>query len=134
MYRNVQRIVGGAFGLLVGMFLFSLDLNVIQTIIVITILNFFVEYAMVRNYGLANLFTNPLALLLANLSSDAFVSDLVGNRFIGLVVGSIIGFTGAALIAGAITLFKREDKVPKNSLIVQRDKSKVKEAEFIARK
>lgn len=112
MYRNVQRIVGGIFGLLVGMFLFSLDLNVIQTIIVITILNFFVEYAMVRNYGLANFFTNPLALLLANLSSGAFVNDLVGNRFIGLVVGSIIGFIGAAMIAGAINLFKKGEKVP----------------------
>ncbi len=121
MYRNVQRIVGGVFGLLVGMFLFSLDLNVIQTIIVITILNFFVEYAMVRNYGLANFFTNPLALLLANLSSGAFVNDLVGNRFIGLVVGSIIGFIGAAMIAGAITLFKKGEKVPEKYLSVPKE-------------
>ena len=112
MYRNIQRVVGGIFGLLLGMFLFSLDLNVIQTIVAITILNFFVEYAMVRNYGLANFFTNPLALLLANLSSGAFVSELVGNRFIGLVVGSIIGLIGAALIAGAITLFKGEKRFP----------------------
>lgn len=121
MYRNVQRIVGGIFGLLVGMFLFSLDLNVIQTIIVITILNFFVEYAMVRNYGLANFFTNPLALLLANLSSGAFVNDLVGNRFIGLVVGSIIGFIGAAMIAGAINLFTKGEKVPEKYLSVPKE-------------
>lgn len=110
MHRNIQRVVGGIFGLLLGMFLFSLNLTIIQTIIIITILNFFVEYTMVRNYGLANLFTNPLALLLASLSSDAFVSDLVGNRFIGLVLGSVIGLIGAALIAEAITLFKGEKK------------------------
>ncbi|WP_192986025.1 FUSC family protein [Carnobacterium mobile] len=116
MYRNVQRVVGGIFGLLLGMFLFSLDLNVIQTIIVIMILNFFVEYAMVRNYGLANFFTNPLALLLANLSSGAFVNELVGNRFIGLVLGSIIGLIGAALIAGAIKLFKGENGLPETYL------------------
>lgn len=76
---------------------------------------------MVRNYGLANFFTNPLALLLANLSSGAFVNDLVGNRFIGLVVGSIIGFIGAALIAGAITLFKRGEKVPEKYLNVPKE-------------
>lgn len=110
MHRNIQRVVGGIFGLLLGMFLFSLNLTIIQTIIIITILNFFVEYAMVRNYGLANLFTNPLALLLANLSSGVFMNDLVGNRFIGLVLGSVIGFIGAALIAEAIWLFKGEKK------------------------
>lgn len=106
--RNVQRIVGGMVGLLVGIVLFSFDLNVVSTIIIIVILNVFVEYAMVRNYAIANFFTNPLSLLLANLSSGAFVNDLVSYRFAGLVLGSLIAFIGAVLISYALRLYEGE--------------------------
>lgn len=106
-HRNIQRIFGGMIGLILGIFLFSLNLNVLSTIIIITILNIFVEYCMVRNYGLANFFTNPLSLLLASLSSGAFVNELVGYRLAGLVLGSITAFIGAAIIALAIKMYKR---------------------------
>lgn len=112
-HRNVQRIIGGIIGLLLGILLFSLDLSVLSTIIIITVLNIFVEYCMVRNYGLANFFTNPLSLLLASLSSGAFVNDLVSYRFAGLVLGSFIAFIGAAIIALAIMLYKGQLKIPK---------------------
>lgn len=112
--RNVQRIVGGMVGLLVGIVLFSFDLNVISTITIIVILNVFVEYAMVRNYAIANFFTNPLSLLLANLSSGAFVNDLVSYRFFGLVLGSMIAFIGAALISYALRLYDGEMNSVKN--------------------
>lgn len=106
-HRNIQRIFGGMIGLMLGIFLFSLNLNVLSTIIIITILNIFVEYCMVRNYGLANFFTNPLSLLLASLSSGAFVNELVSYRLAGLVLGSITAFIGAAIIALAIKIYKR---------------------------
>ena len=78
---------------------------------VVNYLNFFVEYTMVRNYGLANFFTNPLALLLSNLSSSAFEMDLIGFRFYGLVLGSIVGFAGAALISFAMGMYQKELKL-----------------------
>ncbi|MBM6615982.1 FUSC family protein [Desemzia sp. RIT804] len=110
--RNIQRIVGGMVGLLVGIVLFSFDLSVLSTILIIIVLNLFVEYCMVRNYGLANFFTNPLSLLLANLSSGAFVNELISSRFAGLVLGSFIAFIGAAIIAGALTLYEGKIKLP----------------------
>lgn len=110
--RNVQRIIGGTVGLLLGIILFSLNLSVLSTIIIITVLNLFVEYCMVRNYGLANFFTNPLSLLLASLSSGAFVNDLVSYRFSGLVLGSLIAFIGAAIIAVAIKLYNGQMTIP----------------------
>lgn len=107
-HRNVQRIVGGMIGLLVGVFFFSLNLGTLETIGTIVILNICVEYCMVRNYGLANFFTNPLSLLLASLSSNFFAHELFGARFIGLVLGSLIGFSGAALISLGIRMYERE--------------------------
>lgn len=106
--RNIQRIIGGVVGLAIGMFFFSLNMSTVNTVVVLIILNFFVEYAMVRNYGLANFFTNPLALLLANLSSSAFASELVEYRFYGLVLGSLIGFIGAALISFSMKMYEKE--------------------------
>jgi len=110
-HRHVQRIVGGMVGLGIGVFLFSLHFSTMETVVVLIVLNFFVEYAMVRNYGLANFFTNPLALLLSNLSSSAFAMDLVGFRFYGLVLGSIVGFAGAALISLAMDMYEKELKL-----------------------
>lgn len=97
-YRNVQRIVGGLVGLIIGFYLLSLHLDVIPTIILIVIFTFLVEFCMVRNYAVANFFTNPVSLMLSHLSSGLFITDLVQYRLLGLVVGSIIGFIGAALI------------------------------------
>ena len=106
--RNIQRVTGGMIGLLIGLFLFSLNLGTLETIGMIIVLNICVEYCMVRNYGLANFFTNPLSLLLVSLSSNLFVHELVGARFIGLILGSLIGLAGTALISLCIRMYERE--------------------------
>lgn len=111
-HRNIQRITGGMIGLLIGMFFFSLDLSALSIIIIITVLNIFVEYCMVRNYGLANFFTNPLSLLLASLSQGAFNTELIGYRFTGLVLGSIVAFIGAAIISYSIMLSEGKISLP----------------------
>lgn len=123
--RNVQRIVGGMVGLLVGIVLFSFKLDVVSTIVIIVILNVFVEYAMVRNYTIANFFTNPLSLLLANLSSGAFVNELVSYRFAGLVLGSLIAFIGAALISYALRLYDGEMKSTKENQAASESKKRI---------
>lgn len=112
-HRNIQRIMGGMIGLLLGLFLFSLHLGTLETICMIIILNVLVEYCMVRNYGLANFFTNPLSLLLASLSSSLFPEELFGARFAGLVIGSLIGLVGAALISLGIKMYERELRMAK---------------------
>lgn len=109
-HRNLQRILGGLVGLLIGFFLLSLNLGIVPVIILIVFLTLCVEYCMVRNYGVANFFTNPVSLLLAQLSSGLFVNDLVQYRLLGLVVGSIIGFVGAALIELALRIHEKRIK------------------------
>lgn len=112
-HRNLQRIIGGMVGLLLGLFLFSLNLGTLESICTIVILNVLVEYAMVRNYGLANFFTNPLSLLLSSLSSSLFVNELFGARFVGLIIGSLIGLAGASLITLGIKMYERELRLAK---------------------
>ena len=106
--RNVQRIIGGVIGLFIGMLIFSLNLSLLEKIFILIILNTLVEFCMTRNYGLANFFTNPLAILLSSLSSNLFASDLFTARFIGLVLGSIIGVIGAALFSLGLRMYERE--------------------------
>lgn len=106
--RNVQRITGGIIGLLIGMLIFSLNLELLEKIFTLIILNILVEFSMVRNYGLANFFTNPLSVLLSSLSSDLFVSELFAARFIGILLGSIIGVIGAALFSLGLRMYERE--------------------------
>lgn len=69
---------------------------------------------MVRNYGLANFFTNPQALLLSNLSKAQFTLDLVQFRLVRLVIGSLIGLLGALVITYAIKLYDKETQLIKN--------------------
>ncbi|HEX5352375.1 MAG TPA: hypothetical protein VFW58_12160 [Trichococcus sp.] len=47
----VPLIIGLMAGLGIGIFLFSLQFSTLETVVVSIVLNFFVEYAMVRNYG-----------------------------------------------------------------------------------
>jgi hypothetical protein len=49
----VPLIIGLMAGLGIGIFLFSLQFSTLETVVVSIVLNFFVEYAMVRNYGWA---------------------------------------------------------------------------------
>ncbi|AEB30403.1 putative integral inner membrane protein [Carnobacterium sp. 17-4] len=111
--RNIQRIIGGFIGLLIGGFFLSLHLPTIQVVCLIILLNILVEYCMVRNYGLANFFTNPQALLLSNLSKAQFTLDLVQFRLAGLVIGSLIGLLGALVITYAIKLYDKEAQLIK---------------------
>lgn len=112
--RNMQRIIGGFVGLIIGGFFLELHLQTIQVVSLIILLNILVEYSMVRNYALANFFTNPLALLLSNLSREQFTLDLVQFRFAGLVIGSLIGLAGALLITYCIKIYNKEVQLIKN--------------------
>ena len=107
-HRNIQRIVGGMVGLFIGALLLNLHLPVWQVVPIIVLLNLFVEFCMVRNYGIANFFTTPLSLLLANLSREQFAMDLVEYRFWGIVLGSLIGLAGAFLITYSLKMYDKE--------------------------
>jgi len=63
------------------------------------VLNFLVEFLVVRNYGLAVIFITPLTVLLAEASTVALPPDqLVLARMFDIALGSFIGFVGGGIL------------------------------------
>ncbi|WP_200882972.1 FUSC family protein [Cellvibrio mixtus] len=97
--RKVHRIVGTAIGLSLATVIFKLPLNPYEVALLIMLLNFIVEFLVVRNYGLAVVFITPLTVLFAEVSSATLLPDvLLTNRLLDIVLGSVIGFVGGWLM------------------------------------
>lgn len=89
-HRYLGRIVGSIVGLLIGTILVSLPLSMLAVIFLLLFLNILVEYFMPRNYALANIFTNPLVLLLSLLTHQQNHTALILGRLNGVIIGSLL--------------------------------------------
>ncbi|MFC3160721.1 Fusaric acid resistance protein-like [Chryseobacterium arachidis] len=91
--RNMHRILGTFIGIGFAWLILLFEPEKIVMIIIITILQFFVELLVVRNYGFAVVFITPLTLLLAETGSEIHhnVENLMHARLIDTIIGSLIG-------------------------------------------
>lgn len=115
MQRNVQRIVGSTVGLVIAAVLLNLHLPALPTIFAITILFILVENFVRRNYAVANFFTTPLALLLATLARQQYVFTLIQFRFLGIVLGSLVGLLAAWIMMSSLQVSNRASQVAPNT-------------------
>ncbi len=98
-HRKVHRIVGTAIGLSLASLIFKLPLSPYEVALLVMLLNFIVEFLVVRNYGLAVIFITPLTVLFAEMSSATVLPTvLLTNRLLDIVLGSVIGFVGGWLM------------------------------------
>lgn len=98
-HRKIHRIIGTAIGMGLAWGIFSLPFSPWELVGVIMVLNFLVEFLVVRNYGLAVIFITPLTVLLAEVSTIALPPDqLVLARMFDIVLGSFIGFVGGGIL------------------------------------
>ena len=98
-HRTVQRMIGTIIGLIIAGIILSVVHNGYVISLIILFLTFFTELFIVRNYGLAAMFFTPSALVITEYTSKVFdFSFFAGVRLIDIVIGSIIGFIGAALV------------------------------------
>lgn len=94
-HRQIHRIVGTGIGLVLAALIFSLPINIWELVAAIFILQFFIEFLIVRNYGLAVIFITPLTIILAGGAMNDIVSErVVFFRLVDITLGSIIGFIG----------------------------------------
>jgi len=63
----------------------------LETIFLITFLYGISQFLVARNYAVANIFLNPMALMLSTLVRNTYLISLIEYRFIGIVIGSFIG-------------------------------------------
>lgn len=94
-HRQVHRILGTTIGMVLAWGILSLPLNPWLLGAVIILLNFIIEFLVVRNYGLAVIFITPMTLLLADAASTwDHTEALILARLLDIILGSIAGFVG----------------------------------------
>lgn len=94
--RSVQRIGGTILGVCIAWMLLHVSTSVLVMCIEITLLQFIVEYLVVRNYGLAVVFISVLALFLGESGRDIDLSSnaVFFSRLFDILLGSIVGVLG----------------------------------------
>lgn len=98
--RTVQRIGGTLLGVSLAWLLLQSKPSLITMCIEITLLQFIVEYLVVRNYGLAVIFISVLAVFLGEAGSVATVSgkEVFMARLLDIAIGSVIGVAGGWIV------------------------------------
>ena len=94
--RQVQRVAGTIFGLLISWGLLALPLDSWSIFVMMTVLVFMIETMVTRHYGVAVIFITPLAIFLADASSFGHSSSaaLIHARFIDTILGCFVGLMG----------------------------------------
>ncbi|MGM0165372.1 hypothetical protein IGI39_000314 [Enterococcus sp. AZ135] len=107
-HRNIQRIFGTIIGLVIAAFLLNLPLSVFETLLLITALFMTVEYFVKRNYAIAQFFTTPMALMLSMLVRQQYLYSLIQFRFLGIVIGSLLGLLAGWLMSTSLEFYNRK--------------------------
>lgn len=90
--KFTQRILGSILGISLGYLILILDLNLLTLLLILLTMNALFELYMKKNYLIANIFTNPLVLILAQFSTNDPLLEITIHRFIYLVLGALIGY------------------------------------------
>lgn len=90
-HRQVQYLIGSMLGLCLSAVLSLILFSQLETIFLITFLYGISQFLVARNYAVANIFLNPMALMLSTLVRNTYLISLIEYRFIGIVIGSFIG-------------------------------------------
>lgn len=107
-HRNIQRIFGTIIGLAIAAFLLNLSLSVFETLLMITALFVTVEYFVKRNYAIAQFFSTPMALMLSMLVKQQYLYTLIQFRFLGIVIGSLLGLLAAWVMTTSLSFYNRK--------------------------
>lgn len=107
-HRNIQRIFGTIIGLAIAAFLLNLPLSVFETLLLIAALFVTVEYFVKRNYAIAQFFTTPMALMLSMLVKQQYLYTLIQFRFLGIVIGSLLGLLAAWMMSTSLEFYNRK--------------------------
>lgn len=98
--RQMHRVVGTGFGLLLTWGLLLLPLNPWSAAALMMTLAFVIETLVVRHYGLAAVFFTPMAIFLAELATLGHGSPiaLIEARLFDTILGSAVGVAGGVCL------------------------------------
>ncbi len=88
--RGTQRFVGTVVGLALAWAVLSLDPSLIVLLAVVAAGQLWAELFVMRNYGIAVVGLTPLALVMVHLASPEPVGQLVADRLVETLIGSVV--------------------------------------------
>ncbi|MEN1966656.1 FUSC family protein [Lentibacillus sp. N15] len=98
-HRSIQRAVGTGVGIILGAVLLTLQSNPYMIAVLIMMLQFCIQFAIIRNYGFGVTFITPLALLMAESGRPGIdVASLISDRLFDTLTGCVIGLLGGLLL------------------------------------
>jgi len=98
LHRAIQRALGTVIGLLLAGAAVAVPGGPWVLVAEIVVAQVLAELLVIRDYGLAMLAVTPLALLVGELGQPTPPLDLVGDRLVQTVLGSLIGLAAALLV------------------------------------
>ncbi|GAA0996551.1 FUSC family protein [Subtercola frigoramans] len=93
--KGTQRVLGTTIGLAVAWALLSLNLSGLWVILLVVALQIVAELLVMRNYGLALVFITPLALVMVSLAHTANPNQLIADRAVETLLGTVVGLAVA---------------------------------------
>lgn len=66
-----------------------------------------VEFIIKHNYAIANFFITPMSLLLISLAKQQFLYSLLPYRFLGIILGGLLGLLGAWIMITCLRFYNR---------------------------
>ncbi|AUG81373.1 hypothetical protein CFP65_6730 [Kitasatospora sp. MMS16-BH015] len=96
--RALQRTLGTLAGLGIAVAVLATGPGPVALVLVIVLLEFLLEYFVVRNYALGVVFVTPLALLMSELATPAAAEGLVLDRGLGSLLGIALGLLCALVV------------------------------------
>lgn len=95
--KQLQRVIGTGLGLLVAWSMLLMPLDKWTIPLMMMVLCFVVETAVVRHYAFAAIFITPLTILLAEAATlgHGSAGTLIEARFYDTVLGCLVGLLGA---------------------------------------
>ncbi|WP_226026229.1 FUSC family protein [Streptomyces hyderabadensis] len=96
--RALQRTIGTVLGVLLALAILAMHPTPVVLAAVVVLMEFLLEYIVVRNYGLGVVFITPIALLLSDLAEPAPAGELVSHRLLGSLLGIVVGLLCATVV------------------------------------
>ncbi len=111
--RNLHRILGTFIGIGLLWLILLMKPKAYEVAIIIMVLQFVIEFLIVRNYGFAVVFITPLTILLAEMGNpyQYSVNELMEARVIETIIGSLIGLLAGFILHKQNLINQLEKKV-----------------------
>jgi uncharacterized membrane protein YccC len=96
--RAVQRTLGTLTGLGIALAVLATGPGPTALAVLVVVMEFLLEYLVVRNYALGVVFVTPLALLMSELAAPTSAEGLILDRGLGSLLGIGVGLLCALLV------------------------------------